>query len=270
MGSQNVRQKTQIYFSRPYRHLKPDSKERLFFFLGCVLPCLVGFLFFYTKISYLLAVWVKESLSTVITESSLGIAYGEFLPFFGGVHYAQVPSTMPSFQEVAINLAVTLLLLFTVFLFSRYSIGGKPIYIYFTIILLTHLIASIYFMFAKDFYPYSATQYSELYIKQQVSIWLSFLVLSGIITGVLGYGNILDRLLVFGGTMAYSFIFGCVRYLASIFIVSKGSSLYMATLFFSLGPLFDFLYLVCFYSIYINTQIKRFDQGEGRVKWQWL
>ncbi len=270
MSAQKVGQKTQIYFSRTYRHLKPDSKERLFFLLGCVLPCLVCFLFFYTKISYLLANWVKGALSVAIPESSLGIAYGEFLPLFGGVYYVRIPSTMPSFHEVTINLAVTLLLLFICFLSSRNSKGGRPLSIYFAIILLTHLVASIFFMFAKDFYPYTATQYSELYIKQQVSIWLSFLVLSGLITGMLGYGSIAGRLITFGGTMAYSFIFGCVRCLASLFIISKLSSLYMATLFFSLGPLFDFLYLVCFYSIYINAQIKRFDQGEGRVKWHWL
>lgn len=270
MITQNERQKTQIYFSRPYRHLMPDSKERWFFLLGCVLPCLVFFLFFYTKISYLLAIWVKDALSFAIPESSLGIAYGEFLPLFGGVYYVQIPSIMPSFQEVTINLATTLLLLFICFLPSRNSKGGTPLSIFFAIILLTHLVASIYFMFAMDFFPYSATEYSELYIKQQVGIWLFFLILSSLLMGMLGYGSIAGRLTAFLGTMAYSFVFGCVRYLTSMFILSKVSSLYMATLFFSLGPLFDFLYLVFFYSIYINAQIKRFDQGEGRVKWHWL
>ncbi|KJS21708.1 MAG: hypothetical protein VR72_09465 [Clostridiaceae bacterium BRH_c20a] len=270
MSGQTVGQKMQIYFSRSYRHLKPDSKERLFLLLGCVLPCVVFFLFFYTKISYLLAVWVKEALTVTIPESSLRIAYAEFLPFFGGVYYVQIPSTMPSFQEITLNLAVTLILLFICFLPSRNSKGGTPLFIYFAIILLTHLIAIIFFMFAQDFYPYSATHYSELYIKQQVGIWLSFLVLSGLIMGILGYGGITGRLIAFWGTMTYSFVFGCVRYLASMFIISKVSSLYMAILFFSLGPLFDFLYLVCFYSIYINAQINRFDQGERRLKWLWL
>lgn len=270
MSVLNVRQKTQIYFARTYRHLKPNSKERLLFLLVCVLLCIIFFLFLYTKVSYMLAVWVKQALSVLIPESSLGIAYGEFLPFFGGVYYVRIPNTMPSFQEVVINLAVTLFLLFICFLPSRKSKGGTPLSIYFAIILLTHLVAIIFFIFAKDFYPYSATQYSELYIKQQVGIWLSFLALSGLITGILGYGNIAGRLISFLGTMAYSFIFGCMRCLTSMFIISTVSSLYMATLFFSLGPLFDFLYLVCFYSIYINAQINRFDQGEGRSKWHWL
>lgn len=238
--------------------------------LGCVIPCIVIFLYFYTEISYLLADWVRNTLLRTFPEKTLGIVYGEFLPFFGGIYYVYLPGTLPSFQEATINLAVTLILLLICLFASGKSKAGTPLTIYFAIILLIHLIASIFFMFAKDFYPYTATQYSELYIKQQVSIWLSFLVLTGLITGVLGYGSIPARLVAFWGTMLYSFIFGCIRYLASLYIISIGSSLYMATLFFSLGPLFDFLYLVCFYGIYINSQIKRLDQKEGRLQWHWL
>ena len=266
----NVQQKTQIYFARTYRHLKPDNKERWFYLLGCILPCLVLLLSFYTKISYALAVWVKRAFTAFIPESSLGIAFGEFLPFFGGVYYVEIPIVMPSIQEAAINIAVTLVLLYICFHHVRISKGGTPISIFFCMILLTHLIASIFFMFAKDFFPYSATDFSGLYIKQQVSIWLSLLVLTGLFTGVLGYGSVVGRLITFFGIMVYSFVFGCVRYLAFMYIISTESILYMATLFFTLGPLFDFLYLVSFYGLYINSQIKRFNQGEGRLNWHWL
>lgn len=270
MRAERAIQKTQIFYSRPYRHLAPDSKVRLFFLLACVLPCTILFLYFYSRISYLLAGWVNGVLTAAIPESSLAIAYTEFLPIFGGIYYVQAPGSLPSLHELTINLGATLLLLFICLFPSRKKKGGTPLSIYFTIILLIHLIAVIFFLFAKDFYPYSAVQYSELYIKQQVSIWLSFLVVSGLIVGILGYGSITGRLVAYIGTMAYSFLFGCVRCLVSMFIISKVSMLYMATLFFSLGPLFDFLYLVCFYSIYINAQVKRFDQREGRSKWHWL
>lgn len=270
MSEQKVNKKNQIFFSRAYRHLKPNKKERLLFLLLCVLPCLILYLIFYTKISLALAIWVKQELSTCVPGSSLSIAYGEFLPIFGGAYFVQIPSKMPSFQEIAINLVATLVLLCIVFVIAKKKKGGTSLTIFFAIILLTHLIACIYFMFASKYFPYSATQYSELYIKQQVSIWLSFLIMSGLLSGVLGYGKITGKLAVFFGTLAYSFIFGCVRCLAFLYIISKGSSLYMATLFFSLGPLFDFLYLVCFYVIHTNAQIKYYDQGEGRLKWHWL
>lgn len=267
---QYARQKMQIYFSRAYRHLKPNKREQWLYLLLCVLPLIILYLMFYTNISLTLSLWVKQSLTACISETNLDIAYGEFLPIFGGVYFVEVPSKIPTLSESGINFIVTIILLSIIFIRAKIKKGGSPLSIYFSIILLIHLVACIYFMFASEFYPYSATEYSELYIKQQISIWLSFLVLSGVLSGILGYGKISGRLLLFFTIIAFSLIFGFVRYLTFLFIVSAGSSLYMASLFFSLGPLFDFLYLVCFYVIYINAQIKYFDQGEGRLKWHWL
>jgi len=265
-----VQKKTQIYYSRSYRHLEPNSREQLVFLLMCVLPCLILFCTYYSELSFQLAVLVKMEISNFIQESFLGIGYGDFLPVFGGVYFIDIPSKTPSFHEVVINLAATLLLLSMCFFSTKIRKGGTPLSIYFAITLLIHLIACIYFMFAKEFYPYSATQYSELYMKQQVSIWLAFIVLAGLIIGVFGYASLTGKIAAFLGIMVYSFIFGCIRYLVFMLIISTVSIIYMATLFFTLGPLFDFIYLVCFYGIYINSQIKRFDRGEGRLKWHWL
>lgn len=270
MDIKNTIQKRQIYFSRAYRHLEPNKKEQWLFLLLFVLPSLILFLIFYTKVSYALSIWVKHALSACIPNSCLGIAYSNFLPVFGGIYYVQTQNLLPSDQEVIINLALTIVLLAVGLFSSRNKKGGTPLSIYFAIVLLLHLIACIYFTFAKEFFPYSATKYSELYMLQQVGIWMSFLVLAGLVTGIVGYGRIAGKLLTFLAIIIYSFIFGCVRYLTFLFIVSAASSLYMTTLFFSLGPLYDFLYLVCIYSIFINVQIKHFDQGEGRLKWHWM
>ena len=269
MNKLTVRQKSQIYLARPYRRLKSKRKDRWLFLMVFMLP-LILFLSFYTQLTYTISIWGKQVLLSVIPESSLDIAYGKFLPFFGGIFYLKIPSTLPSLQEIITNIVLTLLLLLISFLSFRKRKGGTPLTIYFSIILLIHLVSSLYFAFATELFPYSATQYSELYIKQQVGIWLSFLVLTGFLFGILGYGSALSRTIAFLGTMTYSLLFGFVRYLTFLVIVAKGSSLYMATLFFSFGPLFDFLYLVSFYGIYINLQIQSFNQGEGRLKWHWL
>jgi hypothetical protein len=134
-------QKTQIYFSRQYRHLKPNNRERLFFLLMFVLPCLTIFLFFYTKISYGLAIWVKQALSAYIPENSLGIASGDLIPVFGEVYYVQIPSTMPSYHEIIVNLAVSLLLFCLCFLYTKKSKGGNPLSIYLSITLLIHIVS---------------------------------------------------------------------------------------------------------------------------------
>ncbi|HEX3022795.1 MAG TPA: hypothetical protein VHP81_10430 [Lachnospiraceae bacterium] len=43
----------------------------------------------------------------------------------------------------------------------------------------------------------------------------------------------------------------------------------MAVLFFIFGPLFDFLYFVFFYGIYIDRSIKHYDSKKGREQWGW-
>ena len=260
--------KQHIYLSRQYRRLMLDRKVCILFLLGCVIPSVIVFLLFYIDLTYFIAVKLRDVLSVFVRDT--GVSYGYFLPIFGGVYFVQMPTVMPSFTEVILNLAITLLLLCFCFFPTRGKKGGTPLTIYFALILLIHLVSVIYFLFAMDYFPYSAATFSELYIKQQVGIWLCFLILSGLITGILGYGNISGRILAFLGIMAYSLLFGTVRYLIFMFIISKASSLYMATLFFSLGPLFDFLYLVCLYSIYVNAQINYFNRGEGRLKWHWL
>lgn len=270
MEAKKTKQKNLIYFSRTYRHFKPNSKKRWLFLLLWVLPCFVLFMLSYTKISYIISLWVKQALSNSGLEGVIGISYSEFLPVLGGVFYVHLPSTMPSLHEVELNIFITLVLISILFFFLRGKKGGTPFTIYFLMILFTHLISSIYFMFAMEYFPYSASQYSELYMLQQTGIWISFIVLSGLIAGVVGYANTIVNITFFLTTMMYSFVFGCVRYLTFLFIITSGSSLYMTTLFFTLGPLYDFLYFVFIYSIYVNIQIKSYDTGTRRSDWQWM
>ena len=242
--------KTQIYYPRTFRRFKADYKNQWLFVLLCVAPCLLLFLFFYSPLSRLLCQGVQWCLRGVFGDQALSIGYGEYLPAF-----------------CLVNLAVTLALL--ALCFTRRN-RGKPLAIYLAIALLIHLISCIYFLLAADFFPYTATQYSELYMKQQVGIWLSFLAIAGFITGFMNNGTLLSRCVTFFGIMVYSFVFGSVRYLVFLFIVSKASSLYMPSMFFTLGPFFDFLYLVYFYGVFVRHVITRVNTGERRSVWEWF
>jgi hypothetical protein len=127
----------------------------------------------------------------------------------------------------------------------------------------------VFFFFGTSLFPYSATVYSELYVKQQVGIWLCFLLISGLVTALLGTGNVFLRIVTLVGIMAYSFVFGFVRYFVFMYIVSNVSVLYMAALFFALGPFFDFMYLVFIYGMYVEKIIDVYDSDKGRDVWQW-
>ena len=260
-------QKAQIYYPRTYRRFKEDYKNQWLFILLCVVPSLILLLAFYPQMTELLSRAVSYCLSEVIPAPLLGVQTSEYIPLLGGVSFVELPSVAPTFPFCVANLLVTCGLLWFCFSAKR---KGKPLAIFFSIMLLIHLIACIYFSFASDDFPYSASAYSELYMKQQVGIWLSFTVIAGFVTGFMNNGSIPARCLTFFGIMLYSLIFGSVRYLTFLYIIYMASSLYMPVMFFSLGPFFDFLYLVFFYGVFIKYVVHRVNTGERRSVWKWF
>lgn len=231
-----------------------------------LLPLLILLCLFYTEITWGITKFVQYVLKDYIPVEQIQIGKKEFLPYLGGVYYVKIPSISPDLRFAVINfLAVLCISIF--FLTGKRK--GKPISIYLLMASLTHMLSCLFFIFVPERFPYTASQYSELYIKQEVSIWIFFLIISGLITGVLGFKGFIRRMLMVIMIMVYSFIFGILRYIFFMFIIYRFTSLYMATLFFVLGPLFDFLYFVYFYGIYIDRSIQRYDSNKGRGQWRW-
>lgn len=257
--------KSQIFYSRTYRRLKIHYPSMLIYFLLCVIPCLIAYTYKFTEISRLITDGAMTLLSSIIPISELGISYAEVSPYFGGIYSLTLPSKMPSFTLIILNIFITLIL---IMIFSLAKNDIKPISIYFNIILLIHLSSCIFFLLASRFFPYTASEYSELYMKQQIGIWVAFFVITGIIIGSSGNSGILKYITTFI-IIGYSFVFGALRYIVFLFILSKGTLLYMAVLFFILGPLFDFLYFVYFYSLFAKRLIARYDDKKRRSQWLW-
>lgn len=258
--------KQTIYYARTYRHLQISVAQVLPYFLFFILPCVLLYLFSYSRLSWHLAHGALTFLSAVIPTAQMGIVEGEFLPFFGGVFSVQLPGKMPTVAFVWVNIFVTLLLLLLCRCMKR---GGKALSIFLTISLSIHLVSCLYFLFWGAYFPYTLSEYSDLYMKQQIGIWLLFMLVCGMAFGLTVHSGA-QKYLAFFATMLYSFVFGCVRYVGFLFLLYKASSLYMAALFFSLGPFFDFLYLVCVYSYFIKRLILRYKAREKEVNWQWM
>ena len=263
------RRRANIYFTRAKRRFKVNPKEQIFYVLALIVPTLVLFLMFYTELSKFITELISIPLRQVLPEGSVGIVSSEFIPWFGGVYYVSLPTSIPGFKEIWINIVITLTLLALSIYAAQRANKKTPLPIYFTFILIIHLISCLYFLFARDYFPYTGTQYAELYIKQQIVIWFSLILLIGFVLGVIGYGKMSTRILMFFVLAAYAFVFGVARYLAFTYLVTAGSALYMATFFFTLGPLYEFLYFVFFYSVFVNREIKYYGYGEGRDLWQW-
>ena len=256
--------KRQIYFARTYRHLKANRAECALFLLLFILPCLVLLLLFYDELTWVMtngAVWMIQQAGGPRAE----ISAGTFLPRLGPAYYAVLPTTQPDYSLILGNLAVCL---GTVWVLSTGPRKGRPVAVYLSIMLLIHTMACAFFLLGKDLMPYTLEDFSDLYIKQQIGIWITFLVLIGLVMGVLGRGAILRRMLTVVSIMLYSFVFGFVRYVLFLWILYRFSVLYMPLMFFALGPFFDFLYFVAIYAISTNGVIRIYNTKK-KGDWVW-
>lgn len=260
-----MKEKKIVYYARTYRHLKLDRAKCLWYFGLVVLPCLIGCLLWTGEIT---GVMTRLGISVLeqMYPDRVFSAVSEKLSVFGEIEYIRMPTVLPDVSMVVINLAVMLLITAVLATGRR---KGKPLSIYMLFSVVIHLINCIYFFFAASYFPYSASDYSELYIKQQIGIWLTFIVLSGLVTGFLGNRAYFAKTLAFLAIIGYSLVFGVVRYVVFLAVLQEFSVLYMAVLFFVLGPVFDFVYLVAIYSVLVNKMVKVYDSGEGREEWEW-
>ena len=70
--------------------------------------------------------------------------------------------------------------------------------------------------------------------------------------------------------MLYSIVFGTVRYMVFLYFLYRFSMIYMALFYFMIGPMFDFLYLVMIYAVFVNRMIGVYDSRKGKEAWKWL
>lgn len=264
-GKGKYMKKKSIYYARTYRYLYLRVIKSILFIGLLVVPCLILFIIHIEGITGLLSDFAVKILGENFKGIPLYIVQTEFSAL-GSINFVDLPTVYPDISFTFINfLAVLLMALFLVSGKRR----GKPISIYFMLGLLIHMINCIYFIFAVNYFPYTSFQYSVLYMKQQVGIWITFIVLTGLVVGFIGNKGLFAKILAFFAIMGYSFVFGAVRYVFFLYIIEKFSILYMAIMFFVLGPFFDFLYMVAIYGIFIDHMVKFYDSEKGREEWKW-
>ena len=257
--------KKSIYLARTYRYLDTNIVQNVLYMLILVVPSLILLILNIEKLTGIIAEMGISVLRSVWPNRFFEIKQCDFSGL-AVMNYIDIPTVYPNITFSFWNLVIVFIGLLFLGLGPR---KGKPIAIYFMMDMIVHLTNCVYFVFAAEYFPFSATDYSELYIKQQLGIWLAFIVLAALVTSFLGNKGYGYRIMTFAGTMVYSLIYGVVRYIVFLYVLMRFSILYMALMFFVLGPLFDFLYLVSFYSIFINRMVKLYDSREGRGEWRW-
>ena len=208
--------------------------------------------------------------SRVIANALPGVsitpAVTDFTPF-GEMYYLDFISQMPSPQELLFNLVLVIGVIALILLGSK---SDKPIAVYLLFTFLIHIISCVYFIFETENFVYTAADFSDIYMKQQIGIWILFVVMMGVVTGFLGSKGYLFKIMSFFALLLYTAVFGLLRYIVFMFILARFSLLYMADMFFTFGPIFDFLYLVSIYSFYADRVQRIYDSPDGEGEWKWL
>jgi hypothetical protein len=252
--------KSVIISHRSYRKLFASSLPFVLQFVFIALPLSLVVFFFYPEITKQMCLTTKAIIAPSFQPDTIQIA--SYPHIFGDAYFISLPGRFPSVLFSLINALVSLVFLALLSNIHRM----KPLVIFGVVVSSITLISSLFFIFVSEVFPYQASDYSDLYIIQQISIWFFVPIIMGLSALPLP-SSLLSKIVTMLATCVYSLIFGTIRYIVFLFIVGKISMLYMALLFFVFGPLLDFLYIVAIYSVY-TTRLAIKIKGDFTL-WKW-
>ncbi|MDR3348381.1 MAG: hypothetical protein LBO03_02040 [Acidaminococcales bacterium] len=252
-----------ILYHRSYRKLPGSTKIFLLHFALLALPLSLSSLFFYPEITEKICVIAKNVLDPYYYADSVSVLSRKYIEGIGPLFYVQVPASYPSYLFSLGNAVVTLFLLAVLPNIEKF----KPFLIFSLILCTVHIVSSLYFLLFPAYFPYTGGDYSQLYMLQEISIWIFMPVIMGLAVLPMPV-SIFLKALVMVFIYLYSLLFGLVRYIVFLMIVSKISMIYMALLFFALGPLIDFIYAVGIYTLFVNRIAKNLAEDFSLWRWQ--
>lgn len=255
-------EKTLIYYHRAYRKVTGSGWMSLFVLLATALPLSLLILFLYPFLTDVMSVFTQEILSRYYPSGTIGIIREGFLT--GDVSYVSIPGKNPSNLVIIVNLIISLGMIIIMPKVKK----GKNIAIFFFFLAVINFTSAMFFAFSSSEFPYTATQFSELYMKTEISMWLFMPFILGMAIMLLP-SPYLTKLVIILLTLVYSFIFGLFRYIIFLYILSNFSVIYMALLYFSFGPLIDFVYIVGIYCFFTSKLADKLRSSETVWKWSY-
>lgn len=253
--------KSVILYHRSCRKISGSSRTLIFEFLLFVLPLSLTVLLYYPEITGIVCRNAHDLLAPFFPHDALAIIQAPYIT--GNVSLIDLPSVHPSSLFSAANAGVSLILLVLLPRIKR----AKHVFLFLVVVSFINLVSSLYFTFFPYRFPYEAVDYSGLYIKQQIGIWFFVPLIMGLAVLPLPSTRT-AKIVTLLSAFFYSLLFGTVRYAVFLFILTKASLLYMAILFFILGPLVDFVYIVGIYSLHVTRLAKKM-KGDFAF-WKWL
>jgi hypothetical protein len=192
--------------------------------------------------------------------STSSLAENAFL--FGNITTARIPGRYPSSQ---LTFAVFIVSVLMISLAARIRIP-KPVAIWIIFISSVNLVSVLFFAFFPAYFPYTIPQFSELFLRTEISIWLFIPVIMETSLSPLPSSK-MTKFMAILFSLLYAVTFGVVRYVLFVQILVEYSYIFMAILFFCFGPFIDYIVVVGVYSFYVSIVSKKIHQ-DLRV-WNW-
>jgi hypothetical protein len=257
----NKAAKSIILYHRSYRKISGSPGTVALEFLLFALPFSILVIYYFPELTRAVSHIAQTVLAPFFPHDVLTIVQVPYMNM--QVFFVDLPSVHPSRVLSTVSAAVSLILLV---LLPRIR-HAKHVFIFLMVVAFINAVSSLFFTFFPDRFPYQAVDYSELYIKQQIGIWFFVPIILGLAILPLP-STISSKIVTLGAAFCYSVIFGTVRYVVFLYLLTKATLLSMAILFFVLGPLVDFVYIVGIYSVHVARLAKKM-KGDF-ASWKWL
>ena len=222
----------------------------------------------------LLIAWFHEEILTAFVERVARLAeiagvrtvvtWWEFLPsVMDRMPVLDAAGRYPS-RELALWTFVVALLLSLIMPRLRFLPGTLRVYVVFLALLST--VSGAFFVLWPHRFPYDVLDFSLLYMGTQFGMWLLLPLVMGTALAPLPARTV-EKAGVILFALAYATVFGAIRYAAFLYLLRELTVLHMAAMFFALGPLIDFVYLVAIYSVYVNLVALRLQKRPEIWRW---
>lgn len=252
--------KEKIFYHRAHRRafLGTSGSEKLLFLFVIILDIVL--LIIFPEIVRVVSFSVKNLLSELGYQPS--VQYWEII--YRQIAVLDMPAIYPTLKFSVGVLIFSTLLIILVLIIPRFP---RLLAVYLVFLSLINIVSAFFFIVLPYEFPYSIAEFSILYLGTEVGLWVLLPPILALALYTLPT-NLTSKILFILFNLAYSIIFGAVRYAAFLFLMDDFSVLFMALFYFAFGPLFDFVYLVGFYTLFVSNLADGIRYSFER--WRWL
>jgi len=253
--------KSVIYFHRAYKTVGPSAAKYSLTKILILMGLLdVVIILFY---SYIIDFMIRTS-QTLLWYLNIHSTVVHWPYLFRDVDILDNNAPFPGPLFSVIVCVVSIITVFFLFYWERL---WRPLAIWLGYVSLINTISAAFFILWPHLFPYLIVDFSSLYVHTELGIWIFIPIILGLALHHLP-SNTGEKFFLTFFILIYSIIFGTIRYILFLYILYKGSFIFMAALYFAFGPFFDFIYIVGFYSIYVSKLA--IAHKFSLVKWRWL